>query len=83
MMDWGFFRRPGRRWRSRCSFAWCQLGRERRFIFEFSLSARWASAVGGGSQAGFSVVGGIHSPFAFRYFSFISYRLLVSCIYSL
>ena len=52
-------------------------------MFEFSLSARWASCVGGGSGADCSVDGGIRSPFAFRYFSFISYRLLASCIYSL
>ena len=38
---------------------------------------------GGRGWAGCSVVGGIASPFAFRYFSFISIGFLVSCIYSL
>ena len=69
MMDWGFFQRPGG-WRARCPCVWCWLGRERRFIFGFSLSAWWVG-VGGGSRAGCSVVGGTRIPFAFRYFSFI------------
>ena len=55
MMDWGFFRRPGG-WRARYPCAWYRLGREQRFIFEFSLSAWWAG-VGGGCRAGCSVVG--------------------------
>ena len=37
----GVFWRPGG-WRARSSCAWCQLGREQRFVFEFSLSGRQA-----------------------------------------